>query len=78
MHGTLAHNLQLAVDSSRRLRGHPIHKDTLTFWADLIKEARARRAVGDETPDPSIAALIAELETVIAQPGDPSIAIDHV
>ena len=73
LHGTIAHNLQLAVESSKRLRGHPIHKDTLAFWANLIKEARARRAAGDDAPDPAIDASIAELEAVIAQPGGSSV-----
>ena len=77
LHGSIAQNLQLAVDSSRRLRGHPIHKDTLVFWTDLIKEARARRAAGDDAGDPSIEASIAELEVVISQSGAASSATDH-
>jgi hypothetical protein len=67
LHGTLAHNLQLARDSSRRLRGHPVHRDTLAFWSDLIGEARASRAEGDAADDTDVDRLIAELEMAIAE-----------
>lgn len=67
LHGTLAYNLRLALDSSRRLRGHPVHRDTLAFWSDLIGEARASRAAGDAGHDTGIDRLIAELETAIAE-----------
>jgi len=67
LHGSIKQNLQLAVDSSRRLNGHPIHKDTLAFWAELIKEARARRAAGEANNDPAADAAIVELELVLAQ-----------
>jgi hypothetical protein len=62
VHGDIAPNLGAAVQSSRRLKGHPIHRDTLQFWSDLIAEARSRRAAGD----PEVAEAIAELEVVIA------------
>jgi len=67
LHGTLASNLQMALDSSKRLRGHPVHRDTLAFWSDLIGEARARRAAGEDPDDPDVERLIAELETAIAE-----------
>ncbi len=76
LHGTIAQNLQLAVESSRRLRGHPIHKDTLSFWSDLIKEARARRAAGVDVNDPTVDASIAELEVVLSQPAPASLRED--
>jgi hypothetical protein len=67
MHGSIAFNLRLAVESSRRLQGHPIHADTLQFWSDLIKEARSLRAAGEAFDDADVDGYIAELETVLAQ-----------
>ena len=67
LHGSLALNLQMALDSSNRLRGHPVHQDTLTFWSDLIGEARARRAAGVDPDDTDVERLIADLETGIAE-----------
>lgn len=66
LHGSITQNLQAAVESSRRLKGHPIHRDTLAFWSDLIREARARRSAGDGADDREVEEAIAELETVLA------------
>ena len=67
LHGSLAYNLQMAIESSKRLQGHPVHRDTLLFWNELIGEARARRAAGQDPDDPYVERLIAELETAIAE-----------
>lgn len=67
LHGSLASNLQMAIESSKRLQGHPVHRDTLMFWLELIGEARARRAAGEDPDDPYVERLIAELETAIAE-----------
>ena len=67
LHGSLASNLELARASARRLRGHPVHRDTLAFWSELISEARARRAAGLEPDDPEVARLITDIETAIAE-----------
>jgi hypothetical protein len=66
LHGSLASNLQMAIESSKRLQGHPVHRDTLMFWLELVAEARARRAAGEDPDDPYVERLIAELETAIA------------
>ncbi len=66
LHGSIAQNLQAAVESSRRLKGHPVHRDTLAFWSDLIREARARRSLGEGTHDREVEEAIAELESVLA------------
>jgi len=66
LHGSLASNLQLALGSSRRLRGHPVHRDTLAFWSELISEARARRAAGRVPDDPELDRMISDLETAIS------------
>ena len=67
LHGTIRQNLQGAVESSRRLKGQPIHRDTLAFWADLISEARARRSAGEGVDDQEVEQAIAELEAVLAK-----------
>ena len=65
LHGSAEYNLKLALESSKRLRGHPIHRDTLVFWSEILREARARRAAGHEPSGPELDRLIAELETVV-------------
>ena len=67
LHGSIAHNLKAAVESSRRLRGHPVHKDTLQFWSDLIREARARRAAGEALDECEVEEAISELAVVLTQ-----------
>jgi hypothetical protein len=66
IHGSIAQNIKAAVASSRRLKGHPIHRDTLKFWSDLIAEVRTRRASGELLDDPEVEEAIAELELVLA------------
>lgn len=39
--GMLADNLQAAIQSADRLSGHPIYKDTLEFWHELLAYARS-------------------------------------
>ena len=63
MHGSLAKNLTSAVRSARRLKGRPVHADTLGYWADLINHARGELAAGSDEP---ILSLILELEKEIA------------
>ena len=67
VHGSIAQNLRAAVESSRRLSGHPVYKDTLQFWAALIAEARSRRAAGEALDDAEVDEAIAELEVALAQ-----------
>jgi hypothetical protein len=63
LHGTLAKNLTSAVQSARRLKGHPVHADTLGHWNDLLNRARQELANGSTEP---IQALIVELENELA------------
>ena len=65
LHGTLINDLKAAVESARRLKGHPIHRDTLKFWSDLISEVRARRAAGEGADEPEVDQALAELEMVL-------------
>jgi hypothetical protein len=64
LHGTIVDNLQAAVASAKRLRGHPVHKDTVTFWQDLIAQARVE--VHEQTQAPEIESLIVTLEGELA------------
>lgn len=65
LHGSITQNLLAAIESSRRLKGHPIHRDTLAFWSDLIRETRARRSAGEGIDDREAEEAIAELESVL-------------
>jgi hypothetical protein len=63
--GSLEENLTAAVRSAKRLREHPVHTDTLQYWADLLHYAR-RSAVA-EAPSQAVEQLIVQLETELAQ-----------
>jgi hypothetical protein len=66
LHGSITENLEAATASARRLRGRPVYKDTLTYWNQLLQEARRAR------PDPSgfqstlLDAAIVKLENELA------------
>ena len=64
--GTVLENLQAAVTSARRFRGHPVHADTLQFWRDLLGYARQVKAdhVADE--ERRIVEALIQLETELA------------
>lgn len=40
LHGPILDNLNSAIASACRLRGHPVYKDTTAYWTELIQEAR--------------------------------------
>lgn len=66
--GDVIQYLNGAILSARRLRGHPVHVDTLRFWQDLLSHARQeRRRTGNGGP--SIDALIEALENELAERG---------
>jgi hypothetical protein len=67
LHGTISDNLKMAVESSRRLKGHPVYRDTLQFWSDLIKEARAKRGTKQIGDSGRVDELIAELESALSE-----------
>lgn len=43
LYGSITENLEHAVASAQRLRGHPVYKETLTYWAELLQDARRER-----------------------------------
>jgi len=63
LHGSIVNNLTSALQSARRLRGHPVHADTLGYWADLLHHARREMADSSTAP---IQSLILELEKELA------------
>ena len=63
LHGSTSNNLASALQSARRLRGHPVHDDTLGHWTDLLHHARRELAAGSSEP---IQALVLELERELA------------
>ena len=40
LHCPILDKLNSAIASARRLRGHPVYKDTTVYWTELIQEAR--------------------------------------
>jgi hypothetical protein len=59
LHGSIANNLASALKSARRLRGRPVHADTLAHWAELVRHARRELAAGSKE---AILNLTIELE----------------
>ena len=66
LHGSIEINLASAVRSARRLRGHPIHTDTLQHWTDLLHQARRQLAANPANATETLKQLVADLETELA------------
>jgi hypothetical protein len=59
--GTVAANLRRAIDSVKRHRGKPVHRDTEQYWSALLSHAKNRR------PQPrGLDRLITTLEGALA------------
>jgi len=67
LHGSLSRNMQLAIESARRLRGRQVHDDTLQFWQSLLSHARLEGRCAEAGPRFMIYVLIVKLETEIAE-----------
>lgn len=67
IHGSIIDNLHHALASARRLRGHPVYKDTLTYWGDLVQEARRSRQAPSCTHSDALGDAIAKLEGELAE-----------
>jgi hypothetical protein len=63
LHGSTLNNLASAVQSARRLRGRPVHADTVGHWAGLLVHARDELADGSAEP---LEPLILELDRELA------------
>ena len=66
VHGSIETNLASAVRSARRLRGHPVHADTLQHWTDLLHQARRELAADPDSATGTLKQLVADLETELA------------
>jgi hypothetical protein len=60
LHGGIEANL-VAVGSARRLRGHPIHADTLQHWTELLHQASRQLARAPASVTETIKQLMADL-----------------
>ena len=65
LEGPLADNLRAAIASATRLLGHPVHKDTLEFWIELLTHARAAQRRARVMNIAELGILIGELESCI-------------
>ena len=63
LHGSIVNNLTSAIQSARRLRGHPVHADTVDHWSELL--AHSRQALANDSTEP-IQALMVDLENELA------------
>lgn len=67
LHGTLEVNLGAAIRSARRLRGHPVHPDTISHWTDLLHQARRELGAGAGPSAEVVKQLLIDLETELAE-----------
>lgn len=67
LHGSTEGNLIAAIRSASRLRGRPVHADTLKYWADLIRHARDEVSSWVGLPPESLTRLAAELESELGR-----------
>ncbi len=66
LHGSIATNLSAAIDSAKRLRGSPVHSDTLQFWRDLLSHAGAEKRTLSTAEAAALDPLIGELQSQLA------------
>ncbi|HEV2122902.1 MAG TPA: hypothetical protein VGW38_09020 [Chloroflexota bacterium] len=67
LHGSTEANLIAAVRSARRLRGHPVHPDTLEHWRDLLHHARRALSAEPFPGTDSMKQLVVDLESELAE-----------
>lgn len=65
--GAIVQNLEAAVKSAERLRGHPAHVDTVAYWKQLLARARATiRSLPIDDPGVS-ERLMSQLQSDLAE-----------
>jgi hypothetical protein len=62
LHGSTEGNLIAAVRSASRLRGQPVHADTIEHWTELLRHARRELSTSAALPSEPLKRLVAELE----------------
>ena len=67
LHGSLLENISAAIASARRLRGHRIYPDTLSYWDELLHQARRELVSQAGEERLALRKLILELESEIAE-----------
>jgi hypothetical protein len=67
LHGSTEGNLMSAIRSASRLRGRPVHVDTLKYWSDLIRHARDELSTWVGLPPESLKRLLTELELEVGR-----------
>ena len=70
LHGTLQQNLSAAVRSAQRLRGQPVHEDTLQYWDELRRHARLQMSSGSSPERNDLEQILVVLESEIADRAD--------
>jgi hypothetical protein len=60
--GSIHDNLKAAAESSRRLKGHPVYKETLGFWTDLLALTREEKRRHPERDWTEVDRLVATIE----------------
>ena len=65
--GSILENVENAVTSARRLRDHPVYKHTLTYWTELLQEARRARRDLEGQGLRALEAAIISLEAELAE-----------
>jgi hypothetical protein len=61
--GSIRSNLLAAIASARRLRGRPVHSDTIDYWQRLLEHGRRNDA---QTLCQPVTDLIGALESELA------------
>ena len=61
--GSVRANIRAAIASAKRLRGRPVHKDTIEYWRQLLDYSRV---VSLQSSGEAVTDLIAELEAELA------------
>ena len=64
--GSLKDNLAAAVESVRRHRNHPVYRETVKYWSDLLQHARQAKSDEGENSE-SINALLVELDLAVQE-----------
>ena len=64
--GSLTENLVAAVESVRRHRNHPVYRETVKYWSDLLQHARQVKSGENENLE-SIDALLVELDLAVQE-----------
>lgn len=63
LHGTIEQNLISAVRSAKRLRGQPVHRETVEHWTLVLARAESELSSGALSGQQDLTRLVSELQT---------------